>query len=76
MANPSTKPLLPAGSAVHTVAVKVVIGSVRGNKQRAVRTELVAQEIASRLHQLRQDFGLASDELSWEFPFWARSLNG
>jgi hypothetical protein len=84
MANPSSpatsesvEALLPAGSAVRTVTVKVKIGRNPGGKGPAVAPERVAEEVARCLRQLRENyFHLTGDELSWEFPFWARSLNG
>jgi hypothetical protein len=73
----AVEPMLPEGSSVHTVTVKVVIGHAKGSRRPAVAPERVAEAIARCLNQLRDDhFKLSPDELGWEFPFWARSLNG
>ena len=73
-----TKEPFVAGARTRTVTVKVTIGHAKfDSKQPAVSPERVAEELAITLRLLRDNyFGLTGQEMSWEFPFWAKSLNG
>jgi hypothetical protein len=73
----ASSPLLPRRNTVHTINVKVTIGRAKDGSNLAVSPERVAEEMAISLRLLRDNyFKLTGQEMSWEFPFWARSLNG